>query len=151
MALVEIVVGASIIAVIAWAATSTYSTYISYALANQKNIQASYLIEEGQEVFSYFRNESWSGNIAPLSTTTTYYVSWIGTDWIATTTPQYIDGEFLRSITIGDVKRDGSDRISNSGTNDTNARKITSTVSYWQGHSTTTRSISTYITNIYAN
>jgi type II secretory pathway pseudopilin PulG len=151
MALVEIVVGATIISMIAWAAASTYNTYISYALTNQKNVQASYLLEEGLEVVTYFRNKSWLGNIAPLSTSTTYYLLWSGTDWATTTTAQRIDGEFLRSVAIADVKRDGSDRIASSGTFDPNTKKITTTVSYFQGHSTTTRSISTYITNIYGN
>ncbi len=100
---------------------------------------------------TYFRNQSYSGLILPLSTTTTYHLSWTGSDWATTTTPEYIDETFLRSINAYDVFRDGSDQISTSGTYDPNIKKVTSTVSYWRGHSTTTRLMSTYITNIYEN
>ncbi len=151
MALVEILIGAAIISAGIIAATSSYGAYVSYALANQRNIQASYLLQEGLETITYFRDKSWSGNISKLSTTTTYYLSWDNTDWATSTSPQYVDGTFLRSIRIYDVFRDGNYHIASSGTFDSNTRKITATVSYWQGHATTTRSISTYIANIYAN
>lgn len=151
MALVEIVIGAAIISVGILAISSSYSTYVSYALANQRNIQASYLLEEGLEVTSYFRDKSWT-NISKLSTTTTYYLSWSGSDWATTTSATYVDSIFLRSLNITDVKRDVNDRIATtSGNYDPNTKEITATVNYWQGHATTTKFISTYITNIYNN
>lgn len=151
MALVEILIGSAIISMGILAASSAYSTYVSYALANQKNIQASYILEEGLEVMTFFRDKGWTANISKLGTTTTYYLSWSGTDWATTTTPQYVDGQFLRSISVTDVKRDGSDRIASSGMYDPNTKKITTTVDYSQGHATTTKSVSTYITNLYSN
>lgn len=151
MALVEVLIGSAIISVGILAASLAYSTYVSYDFANQRNIQASYVLEEGLEVVTFFRDKSWSGNIAKLSTTTTYYLSWSGTDWATTTTPQYIDGVFLRSVVISDVNRDGTDRIATSGAYDPNTKLITATVAYFQGHGTTTKSISTYITNLYEN
>jgi len=151
MALVEILIGSAIISVAILAVSSAYSTYVSYALANQRNIQASYILEEGLEVMTFFRDKGWANNIAKLSTTTTYYLSWSGTDWATSTTAQYVDGMFLRKLNVADVKRDGSDRISSSGTYDSNTKQITATVDYFQGHSTTTRVMSTYITNLYGN
>ncbi len=151
MALVEIIIGSAIISAGILAAITSYNVYVDYALSNNKNIQASYLLEEGLEVFTLFRNNGWNANISGLSTTTTYYIAYSGSTWATTTTPQYVDGVFLRSITISDVKRDGTDVISSSGTYDPNTKKVTSTVEYSQGHATTTKSISTYITNIYAN
>ena len=148
MAFTEILIGSAIISVGILAITSAYSTYIEYALANQKNIQASYLLEEGLEVMTFFRDKSWT-NISLLGTTTTYYLSFSAGDWATTTTPQYVDGEFLRQINLSDVKRDANDRIAESGTLDPDTKKITATVLYWQGHSTTTKTISTYIANIY--
>lgn len=152
MALVEIVIGSAIIAVGIFAASTSFSTYLNYALANQKNIQASYLLEEGLEVLAYRRDTSWQANILNLSTTTTYYLNFNGADWtITTTTPEYIGGEFLRSIRIYDVRRDSNDDIALSGTYDPNTKQITSTVDYFQGHATTTKFISTLITNLYNN
>ena len=148
MALVEIVIGSAIISVAILAASSAYGTYVNYAFANQRNVQAGYILEEGLEAVTFFRDTSWSGNIAKLSTTTTYYLTFSST-WATTTTAQYVDGVFLRSLTISDVKRDGSDKIAGSGTYDPNTKLITATVAYPQGQATTTKSISTYITNIY--
>ncbi len=39
MALVEIVIGAAIISMAILAVSSSYGTYVAYALANQKNIE----------------------------------------------------------------------------------------------------------------
>ena len=151
IALIEIVIGAAIISTGILAASSAYSNYVSFAFANQKNVQAAFLLEEGLEVVSFLRDKGWTANISPLSTTTTYYLAFGSTDWATTTSPTYVDGEFLRSITVADVRRDGTDKISASGTYDPNIKKITASVSYWQGHATTTRSISTYVSNLYNN
>jgi hypothetical protein len=147
-ALAEIVIGSAIILTAVLAINITYTKYMEYAFANQKNVEAAYLMEEGLEVIMFFRNASWVGNIASLSTTTTYYLTFNGVVWATTTTPQYIDGQFLRSIQVFDVKRDATDDIASTGTYDPNTKKVTATVSYYQGHGTTTRSISTYISNI---
>ena len=55
MALVEIVIGAAIISSGILAASSAYSTYVTYAFSNEKNVQASYVLEEGLEVISFFK------------------------------------------------------------------------------------------------
>ncbi len=148
MALVEIVVGSAIIAVGIVAASTSFNTYVNYALANQKNIQAAYLGEEALEVMTFYRDKGWTANISRLSTSTTYYLTYVSSTWATTTIPQYVDGEFLRSINISDVRRDTNDDIAVSGTYDPNTKKITTTVSYYQGHATTTKSISTYISNL---
>jgi type II secretory pathway pseudopilin PulG len=151
MALIEIIIGSAIISTGIIAAISSYSIYVTYAFANQKNVQAAYLLEEGLEVVTFFRDKGWSSNIVPLNTSTTYYLKWEGSNWATTTTPVYVDGEFLRSIRISNVNRNVSDQISEFGTYDPNTKLVTATVDYWQGHSTTTKSISTYISNIYDN
>lgn len=148
MGLVEIIIGASIISVGILAAITSFTTYVQYSLANQKNVQAGYLLEEGLEVMTFFRDKGWAVNVASLSTSTPYYLTWNGSGWDTSTIPTYVDGLFLRSISVGDVMRDVNDRISNSGTYDPNTKQITATVSFWQGHGTTTKSISTYIANI---
>ena len=147
VALVEILIGAAIITVGVLAINASFSTYIQYALANEKNTEAVYVLQEGLEVMTYFRDESWL-NISGLSTTTPYYLIFNGTNFATTTTPQYIDGLFLREITISDLNRDASDDISGTGTYDPNIKQITSTVSYWQGHATTTKSISVYLSKL---
>lgn len=148
LALVEILIGSAIISVGILAVISSYNTYLNYALSNQKNIQAAYLLEEGMEVMRFMRDKGWTNNISKLSTTTVYYLTFSGGSWATTTTKTYIDSEFERGITITDVKRDANDDIASSGTYDPNTKKVTATVSYWQGHATTTKTLSTYIANI---
>ena len=151
MGLIEVIIGASILTVGILVLIGSYSTFVSFAFSNQKNVEASYLLEEGLEAMTFLRDKGWATNIVPLSTATTYYLNWNGSYWATTTTPQYVDGEYLRSINIYDVRRDGTDKIASSGTVDPSTRLFTATVSYFQGHATTTRSISTYIADIYGN
>ena len=149
--LIEIVIGSAIILSGILAIIASYTAYVQYALSNEKNVEAENLLEEGLEAMSLLRDKGWAVNISALSTTTTYYLSWNGSYWATTASAQYVDGMFLRSINLGDVRRDGTDAIADSGTYDPNTRKITATVSFWQGHATTTQSISTYIANLYSN
>lgn len=148
--LIEVIIGVSILSVGILALISSYATYVRYALSNQKNVQATYLLEEGLEVMTFLRDGGWL-NISTLGTTTSYYISWNGSTWATTTIPQYVDGQFLRDITVSDVKRDANDAISQTGTYDPNTKKITSTVFFWNGQSTTTQYISTYVTRIHDN
>lgn len=149
--LVEIIIGSAIILVVAVALVQSYNTYILYALGNQNNTRANFLLEEGVETLILLRDESWTSNISTLQNGVNYYLYFNGTNWRSTTTPQYIDSDFVRSFSLDTVNRDTNDDISASGTLDPNIKKATVTVSYFQGHGTTTKSVSTYITNLYAN
>lgn len=148
MGLVEIIIGSAIILSGILVANISYTAYVQYALSNQKNVQATYLLEEGLEVMSLIRDKGWKNNIATLSPAKTYYLTFNGGVWVITLVSQYVDGQFLRRINVANVNRDSNDRISTVGTLDQNTKYITVTVAYFQGHATTTRSLSTYITNI---
>ncbi len=147
LALAEIVIGASIMSIAILAVISVYTTYVGYALSNDKNIQASYVLEEGVEVMTFFRDVSWD-NIENLSPVSTYYLTFTGNSWATSTTPNYVDDKFLRRVNVGEVMRDSNENIAVSGTLDPNTKLITVTVDYFQGHATSTRSLSTYLTNI---
>ncbi|MES2436478.1 MAG: hypothetical protein V4519_00545 [Patescibacteria group bacterium] len=153
MGLIEIVIGSAIIVTGILSLISAFGMYISYALAHQRNVQAAYLAEEGLEAVTYLRDKSWTTNVQPLSTTTTYYLAWdtSAAYWKATTTMQYIDAEFLRTFAITDVVRDSNGRIATTGTYDADTKKITVNLSYREGKATTTKSMTTYIADIYSN
>ncbi len=151
MGLIEIVIGSAIIVTGILGLISAYATFVNYAFSTQHNVEAAFIGEEGYEALTFLRDASWNSNIKSLSTTTTYSLLWTGSAWATTTVPQYVDGLFLRQFTITDVVRDGSDRIASSGTYDPNTKKVTVTVAYWQGHATTTQTLSSYITNLYGN
>ncbi len=153
MSIIEILIGCSIIVIGIIALSSTFTKYVTYALGNENNIQAAYLAEEGLEAMTFLREKSWTTYITPLVPGTTYYFSWDTTNlfWNTTTVPQYVGTKFLRKITIADVNRDGSDEIAVSGTNDPDTQKVTVSVEYFQGHATSTRTLTTYITNLNDN
>ncbi len=150
MGIVEVIIGAAIIATGILALIDAYTTYVRFALANQKNVQAAYLAEEGLEVVTFFRDTSWV-NIKGLSTSTPYYLQWNSTKWATSTSQQYIDG-FLRSVQLLDVYRDGSNRIITNGSlgaYDPDARKVIVQIDYAEKEATTTKTMTTYITNVY--
>jgi len=153
ISLVEIVVGSAIITTGILSLLGAYLLYTQYALSGERNVQAAYLAEEGLEVMTFIRDESWSRNFGVFSTSTEYSILWTGTSWATTTVPQYVDGVFLRTFTVADVFRDSSnDRISTtSGSYDPDIKKVTVSVSYFQGKGTTTRTMATYLTNLYDN
>jgi len=149
ISLVEIIIGASIISVGILAINLSYNTYVNYALANSRNVEAAYITQEGLEVVAFLRDKGWDANIKNLSTTTPIYLTFSGSTWATTTSPQYVDGIFLRSVTVSDVFRDAnSDITGGGGTYDPNIRKIDVTVSFPQGHATTTQTLSEYLANI---
>jgi prepilin-type N-terminal cleavage/methylation domain-containing protein len=149
--IIEVLIGSAIILIGILALITAYTTYVQYALSNEKNTQMVYLQEEAIETMGFLRDSGWTKNIKNLSTTTTYYLIWSSNSWATTTTMQYVDSTFLRQITLSDVFRDSNDKIANSGTYDSDTKKITVTVSYGGGKGTTTKSLSSYLANLYSN
>jgi hypothetical protein len=69
--------------------------------------------------------------------------------WKATTTVEYVDGVFLRSFNLDDVWRDvNGEIVTSGGIYDTDTKSVMATINYFQGKATTTRTMTTYITNI---
>jgi len=150
--LVEVVVAISIILVFLTALVGTYNVYLRVALQNSDTAKAAYLAEEGIEAIKLLRDTSWDEKIATLSTNTPYYLVFSGGTWQTSVSETYIDSLFLRSITIGDVYRDSeSDIVTSGGTLDGNAKQITVTVAWHYRGATTTKEMSTYITNLFRN
>ncbi len=150
--LIEIVIGSAIISTAIVALLSTFALYTRYAVLNQNNIQAALLTEEVFEGLKFMRDSGWTKYISPLTSGTAYQLAFSGGLWTATTTPQpYVDGIFLRTVTLDPVYRDGSSDIATSGTLDTAMRKVTVSIAYNQKGATTTTSSVSYIANLFSN
>jgi hypothetical protein len=149
MSLVEVLVGATIIVVFIVVVVGFYNTLLKQAYSVTESVQASFLSEEGYEAIRTMRDRSWSTTITPLSTTTTYYLSFYSNQWVATTTNVFIDSLFERKFTLGDVWRDVNDDIASSGTYDAGVKKVTMTLSWRKGGATTTKAVVSYIANIF--
>ena len=151
LSLIEVMIAASIVLVTVLALLAVFNLYFKTALTNGEAIKGAYLAEEGIEAIKFLRSSSWGNSIATLTPGTAYSVTFNGTTWQTATSNFWIDG-FDRRITLRAVYRDGNDDIvSSPGTLDLNTLLVTSSVSWLSVGATTTKSISTYITNLYDN
>jgi len=152
--LVEVLVAVSIIAITSVSIFNVYTAYLRAELNNVKTVKAAFLMEEGLEVVRLLRDTSWSSYIAPVTASTTQYLNWTGSAWQFTTTPQMIDVRYARTVVFTPVYRDGNNRIAATGTLDPNTRGFMVSVAWPDDNttlSTTTKQISSYITNLYGN
>lgn len=128
-----------------------YILYIKISVSNPAAFQSSFLAEEGIEAVKFMRDSSWSSNISTLSPGTSYTLVFDGTTWKATTTLAFIDSRFDRRVSVENVFRDVSGNIAASGTADPNTKKVLVSVSWLKDTATTTRQITTYVSNIFNN
>jgi len=154
ISLVEILIAVFIFSIVLSSLVVASNMYISGAGDSLKSAKAAYFAEEGIEAVKTIRDVSWT-NITGLSTSTTYYLifntaSSTNYFWATTTTATSTDG-FTRKITVSNVNRDSSGHISSGGTIDTSTKLITVSVSWLSKNGTTTKSLSTYMTNIVGN
>ena len=149
LTLVEVLIATSIILVFLLALFGAHNLYLKAAFSNGEVIKAVVLAEESLEVIRFLRNSSWDANIAPLSLDTDYGLILNAGAWQVTTANILIDNIFEREVRLSAVYRDASgDIVSSGGTLDPDTLLVVSTVSWPSGAATTTKSISTYLTNL---
>lgn len=152
--LVEVLVAVAIIAITSVSIFNVYMSYLQAELSNVKAVKAAFLMEEGLEAVRLLRDTSWTSNIAPVTASTTQYLNWTGSAWQFVTTPQMIDTFYARTVVFAPVYRDGNNRIASSGALDANTRAFTVSVAWPDDNSalsTTTKQVTSYITNLYGN
>jgi prepilin-type N-terminal cleavage/methylation domain-containing protein len=149
--LIELLIGSAIAAIVFIAIFSAYSRFLAIQLENPRQIKASFLLEEGLETMRFLRDSGWAGNIAPLSTSSVYYLYWSGATWQPTTTAQVIDGLFYRTLAVSDVKRNASDDIAALGTYDPYTKQMAVSVAWLTRTGTTTKTSATYIADLFTN
>ena len=149
--LIEAVAGISIVSIFIF--SLMLATQLSQKIVGEsvRNIQASFLLEEGADAVKIFRDTSWSSGIGNLVAGQNYFFSYNGTTWISTNNNVYIDGIFERKFVLNNVYRDANDDIAPSGMLDSGTKKATIGVS-WRGRTgTTTKSASFYLTDLFSN
>jgi hypothetical protein len=150
LTIVEVVIASAIILAATLALIGVHGFYLKSALSNTDTVKAVHLAEEGIEGMRYLRDDSWQRNIESLSPDTPYGLELIGGVWQAVPNV-WIDG-MSRSVTISSVFRDSSsDIVSGGGTLDPNTVLVTSSVSWSSSGATTTKTIATYLTNLWDN
>lgn len=149
--LLEVVIGITIISISIFSLIAVAQITSRVSNQNSRSIKASFLLEEGLEAVKTIRDSGWTANIDSLSIGTDYYLEFNGTNWQTTGSNVFIDNVFERKFVVGDVYRDANDDIVSAGTLDLNAKKLTVFVSWRERSATTTKNISTYITNFFDN
>lgn len=145
----EIVIGSAIISSVFLGLFTVASSALRSLNMNQSETKAVFLIEEGVEAVKILRDNSWT-NISNLTAGTNYYYNFNGTTWESTLTNTFVDSKFERKFVLADVYRDANDDIVTSGgALDTGTTKLTVTVSWPSRGTTVTKSVSTYITNLF--
>ena len=152
--LIEVVVASAICLTIVVGIVGAFVGTLRVSANSTARVQAAFLEEEGLEALRILRDNGWTSNIASLTSGTTYYLTYdsAALTWKATTTRASIDSTFYRTFVLSDVYRDGSKNIvSSGGTLDSAIKKCTVSVAWQDRNATTTRSLSTYLTNIFSN
>lgn len=150
--LVEVLIAAAIILIFLLALFGAHNLFLKAAFSSGEVIKASTLAEEGLEAIRFLRNSSWNANIEQLLLDTDYFLTFTAGTWSTSTSYTLIDNIYERKIRLSAVYRDAnSDIVASGGTVDPNARLVISSVSWLYKGATTTRSISTYITDLYGN
>jgi type II secretory pathway pseudopilin PulG len=147
--MVEVIVVISIITVsmIASMAVAQKSIYVSRQAVDAT--EATFLLEEGAEAVRILRDNNWT-NISGLTAGTNYYPLFTGGTWTLSTTPNTVD-IFTRKVVLSNVNRDnGTKDIASVGTNDPGTKLVTVTVSWVEGGTTVTKTLSFYILDIFS-
>jgi Tfp pilus assembly protein PilV len=147
--MVEVVIVTSIIvvAVLAFMAVAQKSIYLSRQSLH--TAQAVFLLEEGAEATRIVRDNDWS-TITGLTAGSTYSPTFSSNTWTLSPTQNMV-GIFTRTVSIANVSRDATsnDIVTSGGTNDTGTKLVTVTVSWPEGGTTITKTLSFYISDLF--
>jgi len=149
--LVEMLIGAAVLSTSLLGISTFFQKTLEVSSITQSAVQGDYLLEEGVEVVKLLRDAGYTNNIASLSTIAPTYLVWSGTNWATSTTNVFIDNKFERKITVVEVMRNASEDISGAGTPDPKTKLVTVSVAWNVKGATTTKTIQTYIMNIFNN
>ena len=147
--LIEIVVGVSIISLALMGTVFLGGSYEKLSRSTLAAVKAEFLLEEGVEGLRSMRDTGWQ-NIAWLVSGASYFIDFNNGVYVATTSPQIIDGVYTRTVTVASVYRDSNFRIVSNGESlDNETKDVTISIEWREGNATTTRSLRTYLANLF--
>jgi Tfp pilus assembly protein PilV len=153
--LIEVLIASAIISTSVLASLGVFGTMARLQYRNTARIQASFLADEGIEAVKTLRNASWSANLANLNIGTKYYLYWNNHSWNVNASSTLVDGQFSRYFKLANAYRDSSFNITASTTSgatiDADMRGMTMYVDWVDEAGTSSKSIETYLYNLFAN
>jgi len=152
MSLLEFVIATALVGFVAISLVQVGELSLRYSRFADNRTTATFLLQEGVEAVTMLRDESWDQHIASRTTDVDYFLNFSGPAYTLSETPSpFIDNKFERTIRFADVLRDAQFDIAASGNTDTETKKITVTVSWFNKTATTTEQIEFYLTNLFKN
>ncbi|MBI1975533.1 MAG: hypothetical protein HYS59_00850 [Candidatus Vogelbacteria bacterium] len=147
--LIEIVVGVGIVSSVVFGIMTAGNILARASKENVRFVQAGFLLEEGMELVRAARDDGWDANIAAQPLGTPRYLAVAGGTVTLGATPETVLGNGERSVTFSSVYRDGNDSIAETGTLDSQVRRVTITVGWQAGQTSLSRSAVGYISNLF--
>jgi len=148
--LLEIIIAIGITSITFVAIAGVAATTLKNIRENENSEKALFYAQEGIEAVRAVKDKGWVANIGTLTFGASYHPAISGSSWSLASGAETI-GIFTRTIVISNVSRDPGtkdiEQTYNAGNNNTNTKKVTSTVS-WPGKSIY---LTAYITNILGN
>jgi len=124
--LVELLIALAMMAILIPAVTAGFIASRQGKAQERQRLEATALAREASEAVRIVRDGGWSN----IATNGTYHPEITGTTWILASGPVSVNG-YTESVTIADVRRDGTEKIVESGgTVDPSTKKVTVTVSW---------------------
>lgn len=148
--LTEVIVGLSVIFISLISIITSYNFFLKIANNNTKIVKAEFLLEEGVEVLRFIRDKGWN-EFSNISLAENKFLIFQNGTWEISDENNYTDNLYERSFVIDNVYRDSNNDIVETGTLDTETKKVTISVSWSNLGSTTTNSTSVYLTNLFDN
>ena len=150
--MIELLIASAIIVSAFLASSGVAQKSLQVSRQSVHAAQASFLLEEGAEAVRILRDNAWS-NITSLSTSTVYYPTFSSGTWTLSATPSTVD-IFTRTVELDLVERDATSADilppGGSGVANVNGTKlVTVNVSWPEGGTTITKTLSFYISNIF--
>lgn len=131
ISIVEIIIAAGIIAVSIVGIVGAIQIYLTIVYQNAREAQAVLLLDETAEALQYMRDSGYQTYIGSRTLGESYSVFWNGTGYELATSTISLTYDMTRTVVFEEVRRDGSDQITESGgTIDEDTRKAVVTISW---------------------
>lgn len=150
--LFEVVVAIGILAFVSVGGLAALVSLVRSSAETVKEIQATALLVEGVEAVKFMRDSGWATKINNLNRGTNYQLELTNGVWSATTTTSNLLTDFSRAIKIENAYRDSNgDIVLNGSSADQYLVLLTVTVGWPPIQNTRSKTIQTYVANVFEN
>lgn len=148
--MVELIVISAVLSIIVIAASYVAKKSIEVSNRTIHTMEASFLLEEGVEVMRILRDSNFDNVDPAIEGSSNQYLALVSNTWSLVDAPQ-TNGIFTRIINIYPVYRDStsSDIVTSGGVLDAGTSKITITVSWLEGTTTLSKSLTFYLSDLF--